>query len=101
MLVRLPKLKRFFPPMCYPVGDVDRADYHPYSYHRPLPSGELESLLEGAGFEIVLMKRIMFVWKNVSDPLFPVCRSFERILESMPLLRNLGSTLVVHARKRT
>ncbi|HSG29099.1 MAG TPA: methyltransferase domain-containing protein, partial [Candidatus Krumholzibacterium sp.] len=32
LIVRFPGLKRLLPTMCYPVGDVSREDYHPYSY---------------------------------------------------------------------
>ncbi|MCK4235807.1 MAG: class I SAM-dependent methyltransferase, partial [Candidatus Krumholzibacteria bacterium] len=101
LLVRLPFLKRFFPPMCYPVGEVSRSDYHPYSYHRPVTAGELGGMLEEAGFTVMKTRRIIFVWKNVPDCLFPAARLVESILERLPVLSLLASTLVVSARKTT
>ena len=100
IIVRFPPLKKIMPGMCYPVGDVSREDYHPYSYHRPSPAREIKSLLESEGFRVEKMKRIIFILKNTPDFLFPLCRLGEAILERLPLLRNLGSTLVVVARKR-
>ena len=99
LLVRLPFLKRLFPSMCYPVGEVRREDYHPYRYHRPEPAGKLRTMLEEGGFTVVEMRRILFVWKNTPNFFFPVCRFIESILEGMPVLYRLGSTLVVYARK--
>jgi ubiquinone/menaquinone biosynthesis C-methylase UbiE len=98
-IVRLPFLKRFFPAMCYPAGDVTREDYHPYRYHKPAPRAEITALLEGAGFRVEVVRAIIFVWKNVPNALFPFARFLESILEHVPLVRRLGSTLVVLARK--
>ncbi|MBN1884971.1 MAG: class I SAM-dependent methyltransferase [Candidatus Krumholzibacteriota bacterium] len=100
LLVRFPRLKRLCPPMCYPAGVVSRSAYHPYSYHRPVPAGQLVGLLEEEGFEVATVKRIIFVWKNVPDALFPLCRLAEALLERLPLIRCLASTLVVAAVKR-
>lgn len=97
---RMPFLKRLLPAMCYPAGTVSRADYHPYRYHVPIPAGELVGLLERGGFEVVDLRTILFVWKNVPDVLFPVCRAFEIVLERVPGIRRWGSTLIVLARKR-
>lgn len=99
LIVRIPFLKRLFPPMCYPIGDVPREGYHPYRYHRPIPAGDLKDLLEGEGFSVIEMRKIIFVLKNVPDILFPLCRALEAVFEHIPLLRELGSTLVVSARK--
>ena len=98
-IVRFPVLKRFFPAMCYPAGTVGREDYHPYRYHKPAPRGEIAAALETAGFRVERARTIIFVWKNVPDALFPAIRFFESILERMPLVRGLASTLVVLARK--
>lgn len=100
VVARFPFLKRFLPGMCYPAGDVERSDYHPYRYHKPIAPVQLRRALEEAGFEVERMTRIIFVWKNVPDLLFPLALPIEWILESVPLIRNLGSTLVVLARKR-
>ncbi len=100
IIMRLPALKKLFPPMCYPVNDVKRDDYHPYSYHRPATAGVIRTLLEKEGFEVTMIKKIIFTWKSVPDLFFPVCRGFETVLEHLPLVRSLGSTLVVSAIKR-
>jgi 2-polyprenyl-3-methyl-5-hydroxy-6-metoxy-1,4-benzoquinol methylase len=98
-LVRFPALKRFFPGMCYPAGEVKREEYHPYRYHKPVRPSELTAALEEAGFKVVRMTRIIFIWKNVPDLLFPLVQPVEWILESIPLVRNLASTIVVLAKK--
>ena len=94
-----PVLKRFFPPMCYPSAGVRRADYHPYSYHDPLRRDEIEELLSDAGFEEIYYGTIIFILKNTPGPLVPILRLVETILERLPGLRRLGSTLTVSARK--
>jgi 2-polyprenyl-3-methyl-5-hydroxy-6-metoxy-1,4-benzoquinol methylase len=98
-LVKFPFLKRFFPAMCYPAGDIEREDYHPYSYHRPASAAELEALLNANGFTITDMRTIIFVFKNAPDLIFPVLRLSESVLEGIPILRGLASTLVLSARK--
>jgi 2-polyprenyl-3-methyl-5-hydroxy-6-metoxy-1,4-benzoquinol methylase len=98
-LVRLGLLKRLFPAMCYPAGHVRREEYHPYRYHKPAPRRDVEALLEEAGFRIERVSTIIFVWKNVPDPLFGAARAIERLLERIPLLTRLASTLVVLAKK--
>lgn len=94
-----PVLKRFFPPMCYPARGVLRADYHPYSYHDPLRRDEIEELLLSAGFEQVSFGTIIFILKNSPDFLVPFLRTIEPLLERLPGLSRLGSTLTVSARK--
>jgi ubiquinone/menaquinone biosynthesis C-methylase UbiE len=91
----LPALKRVLPGMCYPIGDIERDDYHPYEYHRPSPAGEIRSLLEEEGFEVRGIERLIFVLKNVPDALFPAARAVEMIMEHLPPLDLLASTLVV------
>jgi ubiquinone/menaquinone biosynthesis C-methylase UbiE len=97
IVTRLPFLKKALPGMCYPVGDIGRGEYHPYSYHRPSSAGEIRSLLEGEGFEVTAVKRIIFVLKNAPDSLFPVARGMERMMEHLPPVNLLASTLVVRA----
>lgn len=99
VLQRFPALKRLFPPMCYPAGDIARADYHPYRYHRPVPARELRRMLGEAGFRVVSMRTIIFVWKNVPDALMPAALAAEWLLERVPGLRSLASTLVVLAER--
>jgi SAM-dependent methyltransferase len=98
-IVRAPILKKLFPAMCYPVGDVSREEYHPYRYHYPVPAAEIVLLFEESGFEVVETRTILFVWKNVPDALFPLCRFFESVLERIWGIRRLGSTLIILARK--
>ncbi len=98
-IVRIPLLKRFFPPMCYPSGRVSRTAYHPYTYHDPLTRDELEELLRDSGFDRISFSTVIFVLKNTPDPLVPLARLIEALLERLPVLRRLGSTLVVRARK--
>ncbi|MCK4538079.1 MAG: methyltransferase domain-containing protein [Candidatus Krumholzibacteria bacterium] len=100
IVVGLPFLKRVLPVMCYPVGDVSREQYHPYSYHRPAPLKEIAGMLESEGFEIMGARKIIFIWKSVPDILFPLCLAAETFFEKIPLIRGLGSTLVVVAKKR-
>ena len=99
LLARNPLLKRFFPPMCYPSGRVEREDYHPYSYHDPLKREEIGELLVSSGFEHLSFRTIIFVLKNIPGPLVPVARLLEYLLERTPGLRRLGSTLLVTARR--
>ena len=98
-ITRIPVLKRLFPPMCYPAGSVRRADYHPYTYHDPLTKGEIEELLRACGFDHISFGTIIFILKNIPDLLLPLARPIEALLERLPGLSRLGSTLVVTARK--
>lgn len=98
-ITRNPVLKRFFPPMCYPAEGVSRVHYHPYSYHDPLKREEIEVLLRDAGFERISFGTIIFILKNTPGFLVPVIRFFELLLERLPGIRQLGSTLIVSARK--
>jgi ubiquinone/menaquinone biosynthesis C-methylase UbiE len=99
VVTRLPFLKKGLPGMCYPVGEIERDDYHPYSYHRPSPAGDIRILLSKEGFEVTAVERIIFVLKNAPDSLFPAARGLERILENLPPFNLLASTLVVRAVK--
>jgi 2-polyprenyl-3-methyl-5-hydroxy-6-metoxy-1,4-benzoquinol methylase len=99
VIVRIGVLKRLFPTMCYPAGSVRREEYHPYRYHKPAPRGEIARMLADAGFRVERARTVIFIWKNVPDPLFPLARFLESILERVPLAKELGSTLVLLARK--
>lgn len=99
MLVRLPLLKRIFPPMCYPAGETSREAYHPYRYHAPVRRGAIENLLRDAGFEQIEIRYIIFVFKNLPDALFGPARCAESLFERLPGMRRLGSTMLVTARK--
>ena len=99
VIVRAGILKRLFPAMCYPAESVKREDYHPYRYHKPSPRGEIARLLEDAGFRVERVRTVIFIWKNVPDPLFPLARFIESILERTPVARELASTLILLARK--
>ncbi len=100
LIVRLPALKRCLPSMCYPAGKVRREDYHPYRYHKPLGPRELRAALEAAGFTVERMSTIIFIWKNAPDFAFPALLAVERVLEAIPLVNRLASTLVIVARRR-
>jgi len=97
--VKLPVLKAFFPAMCYPAGDIERGAYHPYRYHKPAPRRDIVRLLEEAGFRVERAHTVIFIWKNLPDALVPLGLFLESILERVPLVRGLGSTLIVHAKK--
>lgn len=97
---KFPILMRLFPAMCYPVGKVERGSYHPYRYHRPIEPVQLKRMLGSAGFEISVTRFAIFAWKNTPDFLFPIAKLLESILEKLPLICNLGSTLFVRAVKR-
>jgi len=98
-IARFPFLKRLFPTMCYPAGNVNREDYHPYRYHKPAPRRAITDMLKDAGFRVARVRRIIFIWKNVPDSLYPAARIIESILERLPLVRGLASTLIVQAKK--
>lgn len=100
LILGFPALRRLFPPMCYPVGEISRKDYHPYTYHRPSPEREIKALLESQGFDVLGSKRIIFVWKSIPDLLFPAFIALEFLLERIPFVRSLGSTLVIRSRRR-
>ena len=90
-------MRRLLPGMCYPAGEIPRSEYHPYSYHRPWKTGEAVRALERHGFEVDMKVRIIFVLKNVPDPLFRAARSWESLMERIPVLKFLAATLVLRA----
>ena len=75
------------------------ADYHPYRYHLPIRRPELVRLLGDSGFEQIETRAIIFVWKNIPDLLFPLARCSEAVMERLPLVNRLGSTIVLNAHK--
>jgi len=85
--------------MCYPAGKIERGAYHPYRYHKPAPRRDVVRLLEEAGFHVERARTVIFIWKNLPDALVPLGLFLESILESVPLVRGLGSTLIVLAKK--
>lgn len=97
--VRHPRLKRRFPTMCYPAGDVERGDYHPYRYHNPLSERAIARLVESSGFTVRRVKYFLFVLKNTPDVLLPVVTGAERILEKVPLIGRLAATICMVADK--
>jgi len=97
--VRFPWLQRRLPTMCYPAETVGRAEYHPYRYHRPDPSGDIAKLLEDSGFKILKIKHFLFVLKNTPDFLYPAASGLERIAEHTPWVNRLAATVCVVAEK--
>ena len=98
-IVKFPCRERLFPKTCFPADNIGRDEYHPYRYHKPVPGKKLNAMLQEAGFSVIGMRTMIFIWKNVPDPLFPLAMLFESILERIPLVRSLGSTLAVRAKK--
>jgi len=93
-------LRKRLPTMCYPDQGTARDDYHPYSYHQPLPDHLIAGLLQDSGFEVLSRKRFLFTLKNTPDWLFPLVRGGEWLLERLPGLRNLAATVCFVARKQ-
>jgi 2-polyprenyl-3-methyl-5-hydroxy-6-metoxy-1,4-benzoquinol methylase len=99
-VVRFPRLRRVLPTMCYPAGRVARSDYHPHQYHQPWGDDRITQELETAGFNILKIKRFLFVVKNTPDSVFPAVAVLERLLEKTPLVRRLAATVCVVAEKK-
>ncbi len=97
LAVRWPALRRRLPSSCFPEASDDPATYHPYRYHHPLPAAELTGGLAAAGFEVLGARRFLWVPKTLPDALLGAGRLTERTLESLPLVRRLGATLLVWA----
>jgi len=92
-------LQRRLPTMCYPEEGTARGDYHPYSYHHPLPDAAIERLLQNAGFEIDRPSHFLFVFKNAPDAGYPLIRALESIGERIPGVRRLAATARFVARR--
>jgi SAM-dependent methyltransferase len=99
VVVRFPWLRRRLPTMCYPTGEVSRADYHPYRYHHPWSAEEISRRLESNGFKVLKIKYFLFVFKNASDIVYPILVPTEKFLESLPLVRRLAATVCAVASK--
>jgi ubiquinone/menaquinone biosynthesis C-methylase UbiE len=92
-------LRERMPTMCYPEEGTARAEYHPYSYHHPLPDGAICGFLEDAGFEAVTVSHFLFMLKNTPDRAYPPAAALERVGEALPGVRRLAATSCFTARK--
>jgi hypothetical protein len=100
LAVRWPALRRALPSSCFPEAADDRSSYHPYHYHHPLLPADLVAGLATAGFEVLGTTRFLWVPKTLPDALLGAGQAVERVLESLPLLRRLGATMLVWAVRR-
>lgn len=100
LAVRWPALRRALPSSCFPEAADDLSSYHPYRYHHPLLPSDLATGLTTAGFEVLGTTRFLWVPKTLPDALLRPGLMVERALESLPLLRRLGATLLVWAARR-
>jgi SAM-dependent methyltransferase len=100
LAVRWPALRRRLPSSCFPEASDDPATYHPYRYHHPLPESQLTAGLAAAGFAVLGTTRFLWVPKTLPDALLGPGLAAERALESLPLVRRLGATLLVWAVRR-
>lgn len=85
-------IRRRLPTMCYPEEGTERADYHPYRYHHPLPDAAIVAMIEGAGMRMRRLKHFLFTLKNTPDALAPLARTAEAAAERVPGLRRLAAT---------
>jgi 2-polyprenyl-3-methyl-5-hydroxy-6-metoxy-1,4-benzoquinol methylase len=99
VVVRMPWVRRRLPSMCYPAEGVERADYHPYRYHRPEPASQIAELLRSHGFTVLKIKYFLFMLKNTSDPWYPLLVRIEQALERVPAVRRLAATVCIVADK--
>ncbi len=100
LAVRWPALRRSLPSSCFPEAADERDAYHPYRYHHPLGLRELVSGLTQVGFEVLGVKRFLWVVKTLPDSLLGAGRIAERIAESVPGLNRMGATTLVWATRR-
>jgi ubiquinone/menaquinone biosynthesis C-methylase UbiE len=96
---RHPRLRERLPTMCYPDEGTARGDYHPYSYHHPLPDGGIRELLEDAGFTVESVSHFLFMLKNAPDWAYPLAALLERLGEAIPGVRRLSATSCFVGRK--
>jgi 2-polyprenyl-3-methyl-5-hydroxy-6-metoxy-1,4-benzoquinol methylase len=92
-------LRRLLPPMHYPTPDVPRESYHPHTYHLPLPVRRLRKLAEDAGLTVVATRKFLFVLKYTPDILLGIMQRVEKLLERLPLIRELACTVLIIAVK--
>lgn len=93
-------VRRRLPTMCYPEEGTERAEYHPYRYHHPLPDTDIVALIEGAGMEVDRVKHFLFTLKNTPDALAAPARLFEAVAERIPGIRRLAATSCFVATRR-
>ena len=98
--VRWPALRGALPSSCFPEAADQRSAYHPYRYHHPLRLDELRSGLDAAGFDLLGARRFLWVVKTLPDALLPLARAAEALAEATPLVRRMGATTLVWARRR-
>lgn len=99
IIVRVPRVRRRLPAMCYPTEGVERADYHPYRYHRPDPAGGIAELVRSRGFKVLKIKYFLFVLKSASDRSFRLLAPIERAAEKTPGVNRLAATVCIVAEK--
>lgn len=97
--VRSPALRRRLPSSCYPEADDRREAYHPYRYHHPLGLAELRAGVQGAGLEVLGVKRFLWVPKVLPDALLGLGRAAEALAEAVPAANALGATTLLWGRK--
>jgi SAM-dependent methyltransferase len=96
---RHPALRKRLPTMCYPEEGTERASYHPYRYHHPLPDHRIATLLEEAGFRVEAVSHFLFMLKNTPNWAYPLAALLERLGEAVPGVRRLSATSCFAARK--
>lgn len=99
VIVKVKFLKRLAPFMHYPTEGVGRDEDHPFEYHVPARRRRLEAMLRMSGFDLVRVKRFLFILKYTPDRLFAPARFIERVLENVPLIRRLAATTLLPAAK--
>jgi SAM-dependent methyltransferase len=87
--------------MMVPSRDVPRGDYHPHRYHLPERAGILRRRLGSAGFRIEALTRAVLVLRDTPGWALPAARALESLVERLPLVRGLCSTLVIRARRES
>jgi ubiquinone/menaquinone biosynthesis C-methylase UbiE len=92
-------LRERLPTMCYPEEGTARDEYHPYSYHHPLPDDAICRFLDNAGFEAVSVSHFLFILKNTPEWAYPPAAVLERLGEALPGVRRLAATSCFAARK--
>ncbi len=100
LLTHWPALRRMLPSSCYPEAADDRGTYHPYRYHHPITERDLTDGLTAAGFQVMGVRRFMWVFKTLPPALLPAGRGLERLAEALPLVRRLGATTLVWGVRR-
>jgi SAM-dependent methyltransferase len=100
LAVRWPALRRRLPSSCFPEAADDLSTYHPYRYHHPLMPMDLARGLEAAGLEVLGTRHFLWVPKTLPGALLGAGAALERLLEWLPVVRRMGATTLVWARRR-